>query len=118
MDSLPTSTPGYKRALLHPEQNRQEYLANLRRQQEKIKAGANTEVSVPRAEEKTESKRADASGSSKVFYCKTCEVNLKDSQAYIDHINGKSHNNRLGMSMVVERVGVDRVRDKLQQLKQ
>ena len=52
-----------------------------------------------------------------VFYCKTCKVHLKDSYAWWDHINGKKHNQMLGMSMVVERVGVDRVRAKLAGLK-
>jgi len=51
------------------------------------------------------------------FYCKTCRVQLKDSSAWWDHINGKKHNQMLGMSMVVERVGVDRVRAKLAGLK-
>lgn len=52
-----------------------------------------------------------------VFYCKTCKVQLKDSNAWYDHINGKKHNQMLGMSMVVERVSADRVRDKLAGLK-
>jgi U4/U6.U5 tri-snRNP component SNU23 len=44
-------------------------------------------------------------------------VQLKDSNAWYDHINGKRHNQILGMSMVVERVTVDKVRDKLAGLK-
>lgn len=52
-----------------------------------------------------------------VFYCKTCKVQLKDSVAYFDHINGKKHNQMLGMSMIVERVTPDRVRAKLAGLK-
>jgi U4/U6.U5 tri-snRNP component SNU23 len=52
-----------------------------------------------------------------VFYCKTCKVQLKDSNAWYDHINGKKHNQMLGMSMVVERVSVDRVKEKLAGLK-
>lgn len=42
---------------------------------------------------------------------------MKDSNAYYDHINGKKHNRMLGMSMVVERVGLDRVKAKLAGLK-
>ena len=52
-----------------------------------------------------------------MFYCKTCKVQLKDSNAYYDHINGKKHNQMLGMSMVVERVGVDKIKEKLAGLK-
>ena len=52
-----------------------------------------------------------------MFYCKTCKVQLKDSVAWFDHINGKKHNQMLGMSMIVERVSADRVREKLAGLK-
>ena len=38
---------------------------------------------------------------------------MKDSQAWYDHINGKKHNQMLGMSMVVEKVSVDRVKARL-----
>jgi Zinc-finger double-stranded RNA-binding len=55
--------------------------------------------------------------SQSVFFCKVCKVQLKDSNAWYDHINGKKHNQMLGMSMVVERVGVDKVREKLAGLK-
>lgn len=51
------------------------------------------------------------------FYCDLCKCALKDSQAWIDHINGKKHNRLKGMSMVVERIDdVDRVRAKLASL--
>ena len=46
-----------------------------------------------------------------------CKVQLKDSNAWYDHINGKKHNQMLGMSMVVERVGVDKIKEKLAGLK-
>lgn len=51
------------------------------------------------------------------FYCKLCDCLLKDSQLYLDHLNGKKHNRMLGMSMRVERVTVDRVSEKLKNLK-
>ncbi|EDO06211.1 Zinc-finger double-stranded RNA-binding family protein [Babesia bovis T2Bo] len=38
------------------------------------------------------------------FYCKTCDCILKDSQAYMDHLNGRKHNRMLGMTMRVEKV--------------
>lgn len=55
--------------------------------------------------------------SSSVFYCKTCNCTLQDNQAYLDHLNGKKHNQILGMNMKVEKVGVDKVREKLLSLK-
>eukprot|EP01067_Filipodium_phascolosomae_P008095 Filipodium_phascolosomae@DN6805_c0_g1_i1.p1 len=51
------------------------------------------------------------------YWCHVCECLIKDSQAWLDHINGKKHNRMLGMSMRVERVGVEQVRNKLKALK-
>ena len=42
---------------------------------------------------------------------------MKDSQAWYDHINSKKHNQLMGMTMMVERVSVDRVKEKLASLK-
>jgi U4/U6.U5 tri-snRNP component SNU23 len=36
------------------------------------------------------------------YYCKVCEVHLKDSNSYLDHMNGRKHHQKLGMSMLVE----------------
>jgi U4/U6.U5 tri-snRNP component SNU23 len=36
---------------------------------------------------------------------------LKDSMAYLDHINGKKQQKALGMSMVVERSSVEQVKN-------
>ena len=47
------------------------------------------------------------------FYCDLCKCALKDSTAWYDHINGKKHNRMKGMSMIVEKVEVDRVRERL-----
>lgn len=52
------------------------------------------------------------------FYCAVCDCLLRDSQSYLDHINGKYHNRALGMSLRVERSSVDQVRQRLQQHKQ
>ena len=46
------------------------------------------------------------------WYCDVCECLLRDSASYLDHINGKKHQRKLGYSMRVERVGVDAVRER------
>uniref|UniRef100_K3WAK2 U1-type domain-containing protein n=1 Tax=Globisporangium ultimum (strain ATCC 200006 / CBS 805.95 / DAOM BR144) TaxID=431595 RepID=K3WAK2_GLOUD len=48
------------------------------------------------------------------YYCEICECGLKDSVAYLDHINGKKHLRKLGYSMRVERSTVDQVKNRLQ----
>ncbi|KAK2198289.1 bifunctional U4-U6.U5 small nuclear ribonucleoprotein component Snu23/Matrin-U1-C-like [Babesia duncani] len=50
------------------------------------------------------------------FYCKLCDALLKDSQAYLDHLNGKKHNRMLGMTMRVEKVDAQTVAEKLKRL--
>ncbi|KAH8052670.1 hypothetical protein JL720_14910 [Aureococcus anophagefferens] len=46
------------------------------------------------------------------WYCGVCECLLRTTASYLDHINGKKHQRKLGYSMRVERVGVDAVRDR------
>ncbi len=43
------------------------------------------------------------------YYCSVCDCILRDSQSYLDHINGKWHNRALGMTMRVEKSTVDQV---------
>ena len=50
------------------------------------------------------------------WHCSVCDCVLKDSKAWLDHINGKYHNAALGMSMRVERSSKDEVREKLDAL--
>merc|ERR1712061_359824 len=47
------------------------------------------------------------------YWCSVCECLLKDSSAYLEHVNGRRHNRNLGMNMKVEKIGVDRVKEKL-----
>ncbi|PHJ19652.1 zinc finger protein, partial [Cystoisospora suis] len=50
------------------------------------------------------------------FWCDVCECLIKDSAAYLDHINGRNHNRMLGMTMRVERATPARVIGKLREL--
>jgi U4/U6.U5 tri-snRNP component SNU23 len=50
------------------------------------------------------------------WHCKVCDCYLKDSHTYLDHINGRKHQKKLGYSMRVERNTQEQVEDTLQQL--
>lgn len=50
------------------------------------------------------------------WHCAVCDCVLKDSHTYLDHINGRKHQRKLGYSMRVERSSKDQVLDKLKQL--
>jgi U4/U6.U5 tri-snRNP component SNU23 len=49
------------------------------------------------------------------YYCSVCDCTLRDSQSYLDHINGKYHNRALGMSMRAERSTAEQVRQRLRE---
>ena len=51
------------------------------------------------------------------FYCESCGIQFNDSSAYLDHINSRKHNQRLGISMKVERSTADKVKEKLKKAK-
>ncbi|KAL4438504.1 hypothetical protein ABPG77_000152 [Micractinium sp. CCAP 211/92] len=51
------------------------------------------------------------------YYCNVCDCILRDSQSYLDHINGKWHNRALGMSMRVEKSTAEQVRARLEEAK-
>lgn len=52
------------------------------------------------------------------WHCKVCDCFLKDSHTYLDHINGRKHQRKLGYSMRVERSSKDSLVAKLQSLDQ
>ncbi|KAJ2489854.1 U4/U6.U5 snRNP associated protein [Coemansia sp. RSA 2050] len=52
------------------------------------------------------------------FYCKVCDVTVKDSLSYLDHINGKNHQRMLNRSMKVATESVSDVLAKLQSLRE
>ena len=47
------------------------------------------------------------------YYCEVCDCTLRDSVTWIDHINGKKHQRKLGFSMRVERSTRKGVADRL-----
>jgi U4/U6.U5 tri-snRNP component SNU23 len=51
------------------------------------------------------------------WHCSVCNCMLKDSHAYLDHINGRRHLKQLGFSMRVERSTETDLMEKLSQLK-
>lgn len=51
-----------------------------------------------------------------VFFCDICNLDSKDSRSYIEHLNGKVHNSKLGMNMKVLKLGVEPVIEKLKLL--
>ncbi|KAJ2697678.1 U4/U6.U5 snRNP associated protein [Coemansia spiralis] len=59
-----------------------------------------------------------AAGGQPGFYCKVCDVTVKDSLSYLDHINGKKHQRVLNRSMDVAVETVDDVLAKLAALRQ
>lgn len=50
------------------------------------------------------------------WHCKVCDCFLKDSHTYLDHINGRKHQRKLGYSMQVSRSTADDMRDRLKKL--
>merc|ERR1712113_1348542 len=51
------------------------------------------------------------------YWCSVCECLIKDSAAWLEHINGRRHNRNLGMNMKVEKIGVDRIKEKLRSMR-
>ncbi|KAH0534125.1 hypothetical protein FGG08_007283 [Glutinoglossum americanum] len=62
----------------------------------------------------TSTKRGRSAG----FYCEDCDLTFKDNLQWVDHLNSKGHLVRVGESGVVERVGVEVVRERLAWLRE
>lgn len=43
------------------------------------------------------------------YFCSVCNCVLRDSQSYLDHVNGKYHQRALGMNMNVEKSSLEQV---------
>ncbi|ORX72216.1 hypothetical protein DL89DRAFT_265834 [Linderina pennispora] len=78
-----------------------------------------TQINLTEMVGKTQIVQASTSGASSQpgFYCKVCDVTVKDSLSYLDHINGKNHQRMLNRSMKVKAETVEDVRAKLEQLR-
>lgn len=44
------------------------------------------------------------------FYCKVCDITVKDSNRFLSHINSRAHQKQLGMSIRVRRSTVEEIR--------
>jgi len=61
---------------------------------------------------------AKEAGQTAGFFCDACNCLIKDSQNYLDHINGKKHQRALGTSLRPERATLIQVRHRLQMHKE
>jgi len=52
------------------------------------------------------------------FFCETCNKNYRDSAAYLDHINSRSHLRHLGQTTRVERSTLEQVRARIAYLRE
>ncbi|PKI82304.1 U4/U6.U5 snRNP associated protein [Malassezia vespertilionis] len=59
--------------------------------------------------ENAEGSSGNGTGHGAGFYCEVCRKMCKDSVAYLDHINGRSHLRRIGQSTQVERATLEQV---------
>lgn len=55
-------------------------------------------------------------GKSAGFYCEACDITLRDSPSWIEHLNSKQHLSNTGQSMEVKRATLEEVRERLRYL--
>jgi U4/U6.U5 tri-snRNP component SNU23 len=105
-----------------PEGSQRAFLQARKRKITEIDNRVGTSVSLS-VEEATGSKKeaiklSDGVKSTGVgFHCTVCDCFLKDSMTYLDHINGRKHQRKLGFTMRVERSTESDVLNKLESLK-
>jgi U4/U6.U5 tri-snRNP component SNU23 len=115
--------PAAPKGAAGPEGSQRAFLQARKRKITEIDARVGTSV-VLSVEEATGSKNkavqlSDGVKSTGVgFHCTVCDCFLKDSMTYLDHINGRKHQRKLGYSMRVERSTESDVLNKLASLKQ
>mmetsp|Transcript_245 Transcript_245/g.258 ORF Transcript_245/g.258 Transcript_245/m.258 type:complete len:203 (+) Transcript_245:355-963(+) len=51
------------------------------------------------------------------FFCEACNCVIKDSMSYLDHLNGRKHQRRMGMSLKTKRSTLSDVKNRLRQHK-
>jgi len=47
------------------------------------------------------------------FYCAACKRNYRDTSAYLDHINSRSHLRTIGQTTTIERSTLEQVRERI-----
>jgi len=53
------------------------------------------------------------------YYCSVCDVNVKDSRAYLNHLNGRRHQRNMGFNPYkLQESSLDDVKNKFKELKQ
>jgi U4/U6.U5 tri-snRNP component SNU23 len=83
------------------------------------KVGTAEMISVPAATATATTAISKDNGVTKTgvgWHCRVCDCFLKDSHTYLDHINGRKHQRKLGYSMHVERSTKDQLQETLAKL--
>ena len=79
-------------------------------------AAATTTCKSVRSSDPLLSKESAVTKSGVGWHCKVCDCFLRDSHAYLDHINGRKHNRALGYSMRVSKTTKNDALSRLQRL--
>ena len=48
------------------------------------------------------------------FYCSACNITLKDSSSYLDHVNSRAHSRNIGQTMRVEKATLEQVKERIE----
>lgn len=58
-----------------------------------------------------------ANNNTSVYFCSICNIEMKDSNGYMEHLHGRLHNSKLGVNLKVKKVGLDDVKELFIKLK-